>query len=300
MFLYRANVQKNAANRLLTEQNRAIQIQNREILNQRNAIEGQKNQIERQSLEIHRKNLNIQSSIQYAQRIQQAMLPSEEEIDKALPLHFIFYQPRDVVSGDFYWFAQLKPRPVYEEVENQRHKSRVLTGFQGEKIIISAIDCTGHGVPGAFMSMIGDSLLNQIVLDKGITEVDQILFKLHHGIRAALKQSETHNQDGMDAALCVIDPKHKTIDFAGAKNSLVYIQNHKLHEVKASVHGLGGWRDNHDDERAYPKTTISYAQNPVTLYLYSDGYQDQFGGPKAKNLCAVVSRNCSMKSTPNL
>jgi serine phosphatase RsbU (regulator of sigma subunit)/tetratricopeptide (TPR) repeat protein len=281
IFLYRANRQKQAANQLLTQQNFAMNLQNKEIIKQRNAIEVQKNQIEKQSNEIAKKNSNIESSIQYAQRIQQAMLPTEESIDKGLPLHFILYLPRDVVSGDFYWFTRVEPRPIYEE-ETSKGKQNVLKGFTSEKIVIAAIDCTGHGVPGAFMSMIGDSLMNQIILDKGILEPDQILANMHIGIRTALKQSETLNQDGMDMSLCVIDKQAKTVEFAGAKNSLLYFQDKKLGEIKASIHGLGGWRDSRDDTHLYPKHTLSYAENPLTLYMYSDGYQDQFGGPRNK------------------
>jgi serine phosphatase RsbU (regulator of sigma subunit) len=209
------------------------------------------------------------------------MLPTEESIDKGLPLHFILYLPRDVVSGDFYWFTRVEPRPIYEE-ETSKGKQNVLKGFTSEKIVIAAIDCTGHGVPGAFMSMIGDSLMNQIILDKGILEPDQILANMHIGIRTALKQSETLNQDGMDMSLCVIDKQAKTVEFAGAKNSLLYFQDKKLGEIKASIHGLGGWRDSRDDTHLYPKHTLSYAENPLTLYMYSDGYQDQFGGPRNK------------------
>lgn len=278
--LLRSNRQKKITNQILLQQNEEINQQNEEILAISNALEEQKNKIAKQRDEIAIKNQNIQSSIHYAKRIQEAMLPYEEVIDQELPLHFIYYVPRDVVSGDFYWYTKVDSIPIFEDVPELNIAQKILTGFENEKVIIAAVDCTGHGIPGAFMSMIGDSLLNQIVLDKGITEADIILNEMHKGIRTALKQEESHNPDGMDMALCVIDKISKTIEFAGAKNSLLYIQDKKLKEIKANVLSVGGWVSKEEKERYYTKHTISYAEQPITLYLYSDGYQDQFGGPQ--------------------
>jgi serine phosphatase RsbU (regulator of sigma subunit) len=275
--LYRANQQKKKANALLTQQNFEINQQKEEITAQRDLIEEQFKEIEQKNIEITEKNINIESSIRYALTIQQAILPKQKVIDDILPLNFIFYRPRDVVSGDFYWF-------YYMQDEQDKSKSG--------KAIISAIDCTGHGVPGAFMSMIGDSLMNQIVIDRKVSSAHLILNELHKGILTALQQRETKNRDGMDMALCVIDFDSKTIEFAGAKNPLIYIQNHELKEIKAGMFSIGGW----DEEEPEPETlfssqTISYAESPITFYIYSDGFQDQFGGPKGKKFMRSSLKN---------
>ncbi len=276
---YRSNLQKRKANQLLRAQYLEIQHKNEEITAQSQAIELQNSQIEKQRDEIAHKNQNIQSSIMYALRIQQAMLPNQEKIDEALPLHFIYYRPRDIVSGDFYWFTKTDATPIFEEMADIRGRQRVLSGFENEKIVLAAVDCTGHGVPGAFMSMIGDSLLNQIINDKGIIHPDEILYEMNLGILKALHQAENNNKDGMDIALCVIDQEEKTIEFAGAKNSLLYMQDRKLREIKADIHSVGGWQLGDQAERQFSKHKISYAEEPITFYIYSDGYQDQFGGP---------------------
>lgn len=278
------------ANKLLTWQYAEINQQKEEITTQRDAIEEQRDALEKQNTlieeqrhELAQKTESIESSIRYAQRIQQAMLPYEQRISESLPLNFILYRPRDVVSGDFYWFAKVPPKAVYEET-NVRGQGlqQVLKGYENEKVVIAAIDCTGHGVPGAFMSMIGDSLLGQIVVDRGITRANQILEEMHKGIRKALKQDETQNRDGMDMALCVIDLTAQSLEYAGAKNSLIYIQNHTVHEIKADVHGVGGTQDIHEKDRKFKNNFLSFAESPTAIYLYSDGFQDQFGGPEGK------------------
>jgi serine phosphatase RsbU (regulator of sigma subunit) len=201
-------------------------------------------------------------------RIQQAMLPYEQLIDTYLPYNFIFYQPRDVVSGDFYWFGQ-----------------------QNDLIVIAAIDCTGHGVPGAFMSLIGNSLLNQIIIDKGNIHPQVILQELHKGIRIALKQSETQNRDGMDMMICVIDMPSKSLEWAGAKNSLIFIQNNELGELKATPHSVGGFQDQNEAERIYQVQKLSFAKSPLQIYLYTDGFQDQFGGEEGKKFMRKNLKN---------
>jgi len=289
LLLYRSIQRKNKGNKLLQEQNEAITLQmaeinqqKEEITAQRDAIEDQLETIEVQKNQITEKNTHIESSIRYALRIQQAMLPYEQRIDEVLPYNFIFYRPRDVVSGDFYWFGKIDAKPIYEERETFDGIQRTLKGFQNELAIIAAIDCTGHGVPGAFMSMIGDALLNQIIVDKGNTNAGQILTALHKGIRKALKQGETQNRDGMDMALCVIDQEEKTVAYAGAKNSLIYIQNNEVKELKANIFSVGGWQEVEEEERKYSSETLNFAETPLQIYLYSDGFQDQFGGEEGK------------------
>ncbi len=294
--LYRSIQRKNKINSLLkvqyneiTLQNAEINQQKEEITAQRDAIEAQLEELERQrdtidiqTKQIIEKSEHIESSIRYALRIQQAMLPYEERIDEVLPYNFIFYLPRDVVSGDFYWFGKIDAKPIYEERDTFDGVQRTLIGFQNELAIIAAIDCTGHGVPGAFMSMIGDAHLNQIIMDKGNTHADQILNALHKGIRKALKQGETQNRDGMDMSLCVIDQEAKTVEYAGAKNALIYIQNDQIGELKANIFSVGGWQDLEQGEREYGAEILSFAESPLKIYLYSDGFQDQFGGEDGK------------------
>lgn len=209
---------------------------------------------------IEDKNAKIIESINAASNIQAAILPQIDRMKRALPELFVFFKPLDIVSGDFYWFAHHVP----EE-----------TNTAGEKIIMAVVDCTGHGIPGAFMAILGDAYLNHIVNVERVTSPDEILNTLHQGIRSALKQHITHNRDGMDLSVVVIDCDQKTLEFAGAKSSLLYIQNGELNEVKGDKFSVGG--EQREQERVYTKQVIPL-HIPTTMYLYSDGFQDQFGG----------------------
>lgn len=207
--------------------------------------------ISKQKEIIEKKNINITASITYAERIQKASLPQIEAIQTELTNSFILFKPKDIVSGDFYWFSKL-----------------------GNKIIIAAVDCTGHGVPGAFMSLVGLNLLSAIVNENKITETNLILEELHKRVRIALRQDITSNQDGMDMSLCVIDKVEKKIEFTGARNPLIYIQNNTLFRIKGDKRGIGGTQSTHS---TFTKHTISF-QEKTSFYLFTDGYQDQFGG----------------------
>jgi len=230
----------------------------------------------------------ILSSIQYAQRIQSSILPRKDYIQNLLPNHFIFFIPRDVVSGDFYWCFKTEAKPIYEEQETFEGVNRILKGFGSEKIILTAVDCTGHGVPGAFMSMVGNDLLNNIIREKNIYQADKILNQLHKDIRQVLQQKETKNHDGMDMALVVIDPENKTLEFAGAKNPLIYMQNDELKVIKADKMPIGGTQ--REMERIFTAHRIDISE-PTTFYLFSDGYQDQFGGTKGRKFMTKRFRN---------
>jgi serine phosphatase RsbU (regulator of sigma subunit) len=245
--LYRNNRSQKRSNTLLTEQRNQLKERNFEIEQQNEEIKNKNNQIVS-------KNKKITESINYAQRIQQAILPDQTLIKTLLPDSFVYYRPYQIVSGDFYWF-----------------------GVVDKKIIYAAIDCTGHGVPGAFMSMVGSALLNEIVNQNQITEPDLILKHLHIGIRDSLRQKDTHNQDGMDMAMVVIDTATQELHFAGAKNPLVYIQQGELHTIKGDRYPIGDVVIN-KDERSFTKHTIAL-DNTTVCYMFSDGYQDQFGGP---------------------
>jgi serine phosphatase RsbU (regulator of sigma subunit) len=209
--------------------------------------------------ELHRQNENIRSSINYAKRIQEAMLPRKDLQQSLLANSFLLFKPRDVVSGDFYWFSELP----------NGHADR-----SQHDLAFAAIDCTGHGVPGAFMSMIGINSLNGFI-NRGLTETNTLLDTLHTEIRSALRQELTGNNDGMDAALCIYRRQRNVLEFSGAKNPLVYIQDNTLHRIKGDIHSIGGSKNK--PSLSFHKHTITI-DRPTTVYLFSDGYRDQFGG----------------------
>ncbi|MCS6967468.1 MAG: GAF domain-containing protein [Cytophagales bacterium] len=217
-------------------------------------------EIARQRESIQKSNEKITASLNYASRIQNAMLPDPAQIAHCLPDSFVFFRPRDIVSGDFYWMQE-----------------------KNGKVLLAAVDCTGHGVPGAFMSMIGIDLLNEIVNQRGITQPDQILNLMHRRIRQALKQDVTQNRDGMDIALCMIDERAKSLAFAGARTSIVYLQNGELFEIKGNNVPIGGLQ--HEKDRIFTCYWISL-EMPTTFYLFTDGYKDQFGGENNTKLTA--------------
>ncbi|TAE68675.1 MAG: hypothetical protein EAZ85_13965 [Bacteroidetes bacterium] len=207
---------------------------------------------------------DVLDSLNYAQRIQLAVLPQEEVLKKYLPESFVLYTPKDIVSGDFYWLSH-----------------------RNYKTILVVADCTGHGIPGAFMSFIGTLLLNEIVNFRNIISPEEILNELRIGIKKALRQEETGNHDGMDATILTIDqypaeykemlgkPK---IEFAGANNPLYYVQNGELKEIKGSSLAIGGV-DYFTKEEFFKKTQVEI-NVPTMIYMFSDGYQDQFGGER--------------------
>lgn len=223
-------------------------------------ISVQKVVVEKKNEEIATKNKDLTDSIHYAQRIQQAILTSEEYLNQMFSaLHFILFKPKDIVAGDFYW----------------AHKTE-----NGKRIWMAA-DCTGHGVPGAFMSMIGNSLLNEIVLEKNIQSPEKILDNMRIGIIKAFEQgsgSREKRQDGMDAAICVWDTTSNILSFSGANNSLYVIRNGKIIELEADSQPVGFFGE---FEIPFSKKEIQLIKGD-TLYTFTDGYSDQFGGPNGK------------------
>ncbi|MGB3947599.1 MAG: tetratricopeptide repeat protein, partial [Bacteroidia bacterium] len=217
---------------------------------------------QKQKTIIEKQKEKIVDSINYAQFIQESILIDENEIKKHLPNSFIFLQPKDIVSGDFYWFSKI-------------------IGSDSELFIIAAIDCTGHGVSGAFMSMIGNTLLNQIVNEKGITNPSDILYHLNLGVYEALKQKRSENisRDGMDMALCCIDYKNQQLYYSGAKNPLYILNNNQLIVVEASKESIGGGlslKPKNPQETRFENHTIAIEKG-MKIYLFSDGFKDQFG-----------------------
>lgn len=206
---------------------------------------------------IEEKNRDITASINYASRIQRAMLPGPSDIKGLSSKSFILYLPKDIVSGDFYWFTRISG-----------------------KLIIVAGDCTGHGVPGALMSMLGISFLEEIVNEREITESGQILNELRKEVQRALHQKGTKEEakDGMDIALCVIDRSKKMVQYSGAYNSLYLIRNEELLEYPADRMPIGIFDLS---DKSFTSQDFPYLPNDI-IYMFSDGYADQFGGPNSK------------------
>lgn len=247
-FIYRAYKIKKEANIVLEAKNKKILEQKEEIEKERDVIRSQRDQIAYQKQ-------HIMDSIEYAKRIQSAMIPSIEFFSDRIE-HFVLFKPRDVVSGDFYWNCVVD-----------------------DKLIVVAADCTGHGVPGAFMSMLGVSLLNEIVINKRIYKPNEILNRLRESVISSLGQSKEDSsvKDGMDITICVIDKKKDKLQFAGAYNPLYFFRKNELTEVKGDKMPVAIFMKMHD-------FTIHEfdLQKGDTFYIFSDGYVDQFGGPKRK------------------
>ncbi|TFH21623.1 MAG: hypothetical protein E4H10_15070, partial [Bacteroidia bacterium] len=232
-----------------------IEDQKVEIEAQRDEISGQKKYVEEQRDHIALQNKEITDSILYAKRIQQAVLPGKRMLEKSLPEHFILFKPRDIVSGDFYW------------VEKNE-----------ERIIVCAADCTGHGVPGAFMSLLGLTFLNEIVNHEGILKASKILDRLRTNIIRSMSHKDEVDQarDGMDVALAVIDSQLDILEYAGAFNPLVILRNGELIEYKADKMPIGKYVG---EEGPFNNHKIQLEHGDM-IYLYSDGFPDQFGGGK--------------------
>ncbi len=268
-FLYRNYQQKKRINTQLKEQNHKVSLQNEEISSQRDKIMAQSQALQTAFEDIEDKNLQITQSINYAQRIQAAMLTRSYTLQDLIPESFILFRPRDIVSGDFYWYAQ-----------------------KNGKILIAAVDCTGHGVPGAFMSMIGNNILDTIVKTQGITAPDLILSALHQGVVESLHQDKTENKDGMDMALVSIDLPQQTLHFAGANRPLVYAQNNELQVIKGNRYAIGGYRKGKTSQLDFDAHTISFRDAPLAFYIFSDGYPDQFGGKSDRKFMTKRLKAC--------
>lgn len=213
-------------------------------------IKLQKQEIEQQNSLLAEKNRKITSSINYAKRIQGVMLPTVEEVAEIFNQLFILYKPRDIVSGDFYWFTQ-----------------------RSNKYYFAVSDCTGHGVPGALMTMTGAMLLNHAVKEKGLEKVEEILQELHLGVANLLHAKDSNVSDGMDIALCCIDFDAKEIVYAGAKQPLWFVVNNEMHIIKPNREPIGGKA--YEYHRSYLAHRIPLDESAV-YYMFTDGYQDQF------------------------
>jgi serine phosphatase RsbU (regulator of sigma subunit) len=266
----RSNVALSEQKAQIEEANEELNQQNEEIAAQRDEIQDQKDHIEH----IHKA---VSDSIHYAERIQKAILPKVEDLEDKITDRFTLFKPKDIVSGDFYWQKHIKRSNLF---------------------VATAADCTGHGVPGAFMSMLGIAFLNEIVNKSSITNTGQVLDNLRQSVISSLHQTGKAGeaQDGMDIALIALNYETKVLQFSGANNPLYIIRakdkpaitcdkieeggNHILYEIKGDKMPIGIYKKELTDF----KTTEIQLEIGDAVYMFSDGYADQFGGPKGKKL----------------
>ncbi len=279
--MFRNYRQKQVANILLSEQNSQILQNNEEITSQRDEIEAQRDMVIKQKQRIERQNLSITDSINYAQRIQHALLPDlsvfyEENVQiEGVKDSFVLYKPKEIVSGDFYWASRI-----------------------GHNLIVAVADCTGHGVPGAFMSMLGISFLNEIVNKQENFVANKILNQLRDNVRLTLRQATTEAvdtpMDGMNIVIIVIDLKKKEMQYSGSYNPLYFIRNNELSVFKTDRTTIGMFTRKTKD---FTNNTINLHKNDV-LYMFSDGYVDQFDENGKKKFTSARFRNILLEVHP--
>lgn len=258
IFILKQLREKKKAYRMLEESNVQVIRQKEEIEKQHEVVSSQKKK--------------ITDSIYYAKRIQHAVLPPVNVLERTVPDHFIFYHPRDIVSGDFYWFAE---------------KDGVL--------VVAAADCTGHGVPGAFMSMLGIAFLNEIISKSpardhsGSISANEILNELRQHVIVSLHQSGKHDEpkDGMDISLIILDLPGKQMQFAGAHNPVFVVRNGEPLLLEADKMSIGMYQE----EGLTFTNQVTDLKDGDNIYLYSDGYYDQFGGPRGRKMLSGLFRN---------
>lgn len=223
-----------------------------------------------QNSEIARQRKEMTESLRYASYIQKALLPSEDILKTFIPDYFVFYQPRDIVSGDFYWASVRK-----------------------NNIIIAVADCTGHGVPGAFMSILGITALNEIINTGSYTSSGSVLNLMREKIMKALNQTgdENEQKDGIDMALCILNTENGTMEYSGAFNPAYIVKGENLVEIAGDKMPIGIAAD---EEKSF-KTNYIQLEKGDTIYLFSDGFADQFGGPKGKKFKYQPFRDMLLK-----
>ncbi len=218
---------------------------------------------------IEEKNRDITASIRYAERIQRAMLPP----DNLFPETFIFFRPKDIVSGDFYW--------MYDN---------------GDYMFIAAVDCTGHGVPGAFMSIIGHNSLNKIVREYGLVKPAAILDQLNNEVvKALLARHETTINDGMDLSLVALNKKKRTMEYAGAYNPLYVVRNKEMKLYKADRFPIG--MSSVQEQKRFTNVEVDIVSGDM-IYLSSDGFADQFGGPDGSKYKSAAFKKLLVEISP--
>ncbi|MGB3947576.1 MAG: SpoIIE family protein phosphatase, partial [Bacteroidia bacterium] len=228
----------------------------------------QKEEIEAKNGELEVLYKHVTDSIKYAKRIQEAILPPDSLVKKLLPQSFVLYKPKDIVSGDFYWIEE-----------------------KNGKVMFAAVDCTGHGVPGAFMSIVGYNILKQAVVNNNLTTPSLILDILNEGVSETLHHGHEHEEgqakDGMDISFCTIDFNTLELQYAGAYNPLYIVRNGQLLQTKADKFPIGFFLG--EEKKKFTNHTVQL-QSGDTIYIFSDGYADQFGGPFGRKFMAIPFR----------
>lgn len=247
--------------RLKNRSKKELEFANHDLNNKHNELQEKSKIIETQNVTIQHKNNEITDSIRYAHQIQRAVLPTEEEFKQFFKEAFVIFQPKDIISGDFYWVTT-----------------------QNDLTIYATADCTGHGVPGGFMSMLGVSLLNELINENKILEPAEILSKLRVKVITSLKQKglSGEQQDGMDMTICVVDNRSGKLYYAAANHTLYLVRkverSHMLHEYRGDKHPVGIFGD-----KLLPFQAFEIEIQPGdTIYTFTDGFADQFGGEKGK------------------
>ena len=262
----------NNLEKLVKERTLEVETQKEEIILKTNSLLAANDDVkqvndilEAQTEVLNKKNKALTDSLNYAKRLQDAVLPDENYLKNQLPEHFIYFNPKDIVSGDFYWYGEVESSWDFDEANSL-------------KIFIAA-DCTGHGVPGAFMTLLGYNFLHLIVNIQEVVDTEQILYKLDQLVIETLRQRESGTmKDGMDIAIIALDEEKQLISFAGAGNPLFYIRDNELFEIKGSSFGIGGVLRK---EKVFVPHKIPYQKGDI-FYIFSDGYYDQIGGGEGR------------------
>lgn len=244
--------------RLILEQNKNLE---KKVNERTAALNDSLQKLDLQKRIVEQKNQDITDSIRYAYRIQTSILPDADQLKKSLGNHFIYYKPKDIVSGDFYFFESLKNNPEHES-------------------LIATVDCTGHGVPGAFMTVIANAILSQIIIENNITSPSDVLHETERLIYSTLHKNELDKEqvsDGMDIAICKINPHKKTVHFCGAQRPLWIISDKTIKKIKGNKNSIGGALR----QKEFTEHSIELKAGDC-LYLFTDGITDQFGGEKNK------------------
>jgi serine phosphatase RsbU (regulator of sigma subunit) len=232
----------------------------------------QKDEVERQSRKVVELYKNVTDSIRYAKRLQESILPLDQRISELLPGSFVLYRPKDIVSGDFYWVESVNGKTVF-----------------------AAVDCTGHGVPGAFMSLVGHNGLNQVVKERGSTTPGEVLDQLNRiAFETLHKDRDQYVRDGMDMALCTYHPDSRVLEFAGANCPLYVVRGEEVLQFAPNKMPIGGFAL----EGKPFKGHVVQLQKGDAAYVFSDGYADQFGGPRGKKFLYRQFRELLVKITP--
>jgi phosphoserine phosphatase RsbU/P len=245
------NIDKALETYNLREQNKKL------IIDLREANQSLEQKVLERTEKIETQNKEIRYSLEYASRMQNILLPSKDDMKKLLPSYFVLSKPRDIVSGDYYWIS-----------------------YKDEKVIVAVADCTGHGIPGAFLSILGVSFLNEIVNKTVVIRANEILNQLRGQVIKALRQTGKNDKtrDGMEMALCVIDNNRQKLQFSGAFRPLYLIHDNELKEFRGDNMPIGIYQS---EDASFTNTEIMFEKDDI-VYLFTDGYVDQIGGPEMK------------------